>query len=303
MRRAILIGIILVVVIVLLGGTAYLIFPTGKPEIPKIKGITNIWGDITTDSSEIRTNILVKNPNAFPIPIRDVEYEIFMNDVKMGSGHTIGEASIPARSEHTITLVSKLENSKIPEWWVTHIRKEEETNVKIRGNIVFDLKLTEYRYPIEQAISDVRTNILGGKRVYQVDETSMEPQVRSIENLWSEVSKDYTEVRTKMVMYNPQLVPIYVERIKYEIYMNEIRMGSGLSEESILLKPRSDTEISFETKLENERLDDWWVMHLKNGEKTELEIKSELVYTVAEREFTMELPAQRETLETNILGG
>jgi len=84
MRRAILIGVILVVI--LLGGAAYFLFPTGKPEIPEIKSMTSTWGEITADSSEIKMNILVSNPNAFPIPIKGVEYEIFMNDVGMGFG-------------------------------------------------------------------------------------------------------------------------------------------------------------------------------------------------------------------------
>lgn len=304
MKRAIiiLVGIILIAVI-LLGGAVYLLFPAGKPEIPEIKSITSSWGDITADNSEIKTNVLVDNPNAFTIPIKSVEYEIFMNDVSMGSGHSVGEASLPAKNEHIITIHTKLENNKIPQWWVTHIRRGEYSDVKIHGNIVFDLKFTEYKYPIEQTISGVKTNILGGKESYQVDETSLVPQLRSIEKSWGEVTDDSTEIRTKMVVYNPLLIPIYIERIKYEIYMNDIKMGSGLSEETILLEPRGDTEISFDTKLDNDKLDDWWVTHLRNGERTSLEIKSELVYKVAGKEFTIELPAQKETMETDILGG
>ncbi len=299
MRRAIWIGVILVVI--LLGGGVYLLF-IGKPKMPEIKSITNSWGDITAESSEIKTDILVDNPNAFTIPIEGIEYEIFMNEVRMGSGHSVGEASLPAKREHTITILTMMDNNKIPEWWVTHIRKGENSNVKICGDIVFDLKLTEYRYPIEQTIGGVRTNILGSKERYQVDETSKEPQVSSIENTWGEVTDDFTEIRTKMVLYNPQPVPIYIERIKYEIYMNEIRMGSGLSEETVLLEPRSDTEISFDTRLDNHKLGDWWVTHLRNGEKTSLKIKSELVYKVAGKEFTIELPVRERTLETDILG-
>ncbi|NMX20907.1 hypothetical protein C5S30_00385 [ANME-1 cluster archaeon GoMg4] len=259
-------------------------------------------GDITADNSEINTDVLVNNPNAFTIPIKSVKYGIFMNDVSMGSGHSIGAASLPAKTEHTITILTKLSNNKIPQWWVTHLRNGENSDVEINGNIVFDLKLTEYKYPIEQTLSGVKTNILGDKESYQVDETSLEPQLRSIENSWGEVADDSTEIRTKMVMHNPQLVPIYIERIKSEIYMNEIKMGSGLSEETILLKPRTDTEVRFDTRLENGKLDDWWVTHLRNGERTELGIKSEFVYKVAGREFTIELPAQMETMETNILG-
>lgn len=85
MRRAILIGIILIVIVVIvLSGVVYLLFPTGKPEIPEIKGITNSWGNITADNSQIKTDVLVSNPNAFTIPIKDVKYGIFMNDVSMG---------------------------------------------------------------------------------------------------------------------------------------------------------------------------------------------------------------------------
>ncbi|MHC1610832.1 MAG: LEA/WHy family protein [Candidatus Methanospirareceae archaeon] len=300
MKRAIL---VVLITAILLGGAVYLLFPTGKPEIPEIKSITNTWGDITPDNSEIITNIVVDNPNAIPIPIKSVEYEIFMNDVKLGSGHSIGEASLPPHGEHTITLLTELENDKIPQWWVTHIRRGENTDVKIKGNIVFDLKITEYKYPIEQTISGVRTKILGDKKSYHVDEASLEPQMRSIENSWGRVAADQTEVRTKMVMYNPQPVPIYIERIRYEIYMNGVRMGSGLSEETILLKPRSDTEISLDTRLDNGKLDDWWVSHLRNGERTSVEIKSELLYKAAGKEFTIELPVQKETMETDILGG
>ena len=44
MKRTILRGLILIVIIIVLGGAVYLLFPTGKPEIPEIKGITNSWG-------------------------------------------------------------------------------------------------------------------------------------------------------------------------------------------------------------------------------------------------------------------
>lgn len=244
----------------------------------------------------------MNNPNPFPIPIKGIEYEIFMADVKMGSGHSIGEASLPAKSEHTIMLTSVLDN-RIPEWWVTHIRRGENSDLKISGDIVFDLKLTEFRHPIKQTISAVRTDILGAKRSYQVDEMSMVPQMRSIENSWGEASADFTEIRTQMVVYNPQIIPIYIERIKFEIYMNEIKMGSGLSEETILLRSQSDTEISLDTRLDNRKHDNWWVTHLKNGERTSLVIKSDIVYTVLGKEFRIELPVQEETIETDILGG
>ncbi len=303
MRRAWIgiIGIILIVVI-LVGGAGYLLYSGGKPEVPEVKSITNSWGDITTESSEIKTDIQVDNPNAFPIPIKGMEYQIFMNDVKMGSGHSMGKASLPAQKEHTITMSTEVENDKIPEWWVTHIRQGESTDIKIKGNIALDLKVTKYEYPIEREISRVKTDILGVKKSYSVDEESLKPQLRSIENSWGEVTDDFTVILMKVVVYNPQRVPIYIEQIRYEMDMNEIKMGLGTSEESILLKPQSDTEIRLDTKLDNHKLDNWWVTHLKNGEKTEVKIESELVYTVGENEFTMELPVQEKSIETDILG-
>ena len=43
--------------------------------------------------------------------------------------------------------------------------------------------------------------------------------------------------------------------------------------------------------------------HLRNGERTSVEIKSELMYKAAGKEFTIELAAQKETMETDIPGG
>ena len=57
MKRAIIILAGIILAVILLGGAVYLLFPAGKPEIPEIKSITNSWGNITADNSEIKTNI------------------------------------------------------------------------------------------------------------------------------------------------------------------------------------------------------------------------------------------------------
>ena len=65
MKRAIIILAGIILAVILLGGAVYLLFPAGKPEIPEIKSITNSWGNITADNSEIKTNIVVSKCNSY----------------------------------------------------------------------------------------------------------------------------------------------------------------------------------------------------------------------------------------------
>ena len=91
----------------------------GKPTIgkPEVREISHEWGKVTTSTTEIITKIVVYNPNPVPIPLKDVLTEIYMNNVKMGEGSAL-KAEIKASSESTIFVSTKLENGRIPEWWV-----------------------------------------------------------------------------------------------------------------------------------------------------------------------------------------
>ena len=277
----------------------------GKPTIgkPEIRGITNEWGKVTSSTTEIVTNIKVYNPNPVSIPLKDVLTEIYMNDIKMGQGSAL-KAEIKANSESSIIISTKLENDKILQWWIEHIKNNEESTMKLKGNLIFDLKVTEFEFPIELS-NPIKTNILAGLNSNTLQRISVGPvtlTIKSIKSYWGEVNEDYTEIITLATIHNDNLIPIPVTKFHYLVEMNGIKLADGSSNVATVIQPKSDATLTFKTKLDNKLLKDWWISHIKNGERTKVKIVLQIVIEVYGKEFKHTLAESESEFTTNLLG-
>lgn len=132
-----------------------------KPKAPVITKINHYWGKVSTSDTEIISEITVSNPNWFPIYTSGIDYRIYMNDIEMARGRSISRIKIPSNGQKVIIVTTKIDNSKLPYWWVSHIKNDETTKVEIKGNIIFDVKITQVRLPLISYEKYVTTNILG----------------------------------------------------------------------------------------------------------------------------------------------
>jgi LEA14-like dessication related protein len=271
----------------------------GKPEI---REISYSWGKVTEDTTEILVKIKVYNPNPFPIPLKDVEMDVYMNGIKMGEGHAI-KAGIEAKSESTIVIAIDLDNNKIPEWWVSHIRNGEKTMVDIKGNLVFDLKVFDFKYPIEFS-NPIETDILSTlstdkPKTISIDSTEI--TIRSISTHWGNVDSRYTEIITIADIYNGNPYPIPVTKFSYLIKMNGIKVGEGGEDLNAIIQPKSDAKITLITKIENDKLKEWWVSHIRNGERTEVEVLLKPIVEIAGKKIEFTLTKQTFEFKTGFL--
>jgi len=239
---------------------------------PVIKKVTYRWGKVNESTTEILVNVDVYNPNPFPIPLKDVVLNLYMNGIKMGTGHAI-KSGIPAHSESNLVIALFLDNDKIPKWWVSHIKNGEKTVMDIKGYLVFDLKLFDFKYPISFT-NTIQTNILSSLKIkpetVSVDGISV--VLKSIESHWGNVNESTTEIVSVADVYNPNPIPIPVLGFDYIIKMNGITVGKGKEILNTIIPPKSEKKLEFVTKIENDKLKEWWVSHIKNGEKTIVEI-------------------------------
>jgi len=159
MKKFLIVGLILCAAII--AGIYFFPFSRGTPQKPQIIDITHTWGKVTIESTEIWTKVTVHNPNNFPIYFTKIEYTIYMNDVLMGAGSSEEDIIIRANSDKTIHLTTVIDNSKLAEWWVSHINNGEKTTFKFDGYVYFDLKITTFKYHIELE-REIQTDILGG---------------------------------------------------------------------------------------------------------------------------------------------
>ena len=275
---------------------------------PQIISVSHRWGEITPSTSEIITEIVVSNPNPIPIPIKNISVHIYMNGIDMGEGKNIGPASLQAKSNTTIIISTKLNNAKIPEWWVSHLKNGEVSKISLKGTITFDLKIFDFNWPFEQK-STIKTDILSGLRFenapLEIDLKLISLKIyANVTSHWGDINAESTEIIHNVELYNPQkLLPVIVSGIAYEIYMNDIKVGEGEEEESIIIPPRESASLTMKTIIENDMLSKWWVSHLKNGEKTKVEVQYYFVLKVPGYEpIKIKLKSMESEIQTNILG-
>ncbi|MEM4524369.1 MAG: LEA type 2 family protein [Archaeoglobaceae archaeon] len=271
----------------------------GKPEI---KSLTNCWGNIASEVTEIITEILVYNPNPFSIPLKDILTEIYMNELKMGEGKALKAEIPPGESE--IILSTEIKNNRIPEWFVSHIKNGEKTDVKLKGYLVFDLRLTEFKYPFEQS-STIKTNLLSELKSQAPKTVSVGPMtftIKSINAYWGKVEKDYTEIIIIATISNENPISVLIPKYKYYMEMNGIKVASGINDLVALIPPMSEASLTFVIKIENEMLDEWFVSHLKNKERSEIKIVIEPFIEISGKEISFVLIESKSYMETKILG-
>ena len=270
---------------------------------PEIKLISHKWGEITYSTTEIITEVTLYNPNAVPIPIENALVEVYMNNIKMGEGSsTIGE--IKANSESKIVISTKFENTKLPEWWVSHIKNGETSTMRLKGILTFDLKVTKVQFPIELS-SPIKTGILEGLNSDTPQKVNIGPVTLTIESIkshWGDVVADYAEIITLATIRNDNLIPVPVTKLRYLVEMNGVRIAEGSSNVATIIQPKSDATLTFVTKLDNRMVDDWWVSHIKNGERTKVRVVLQPVIEVGGKELVFTLAEGESEFTTNLLG-
>jgi len=271
MKKRRIIGIIFLLFI----GLIIIGFITGILSIPSIKSITNRWGEITDETTEIISSITIENNNPFKItiPLVEVDYTLKMNNIEMAHGN-IDKINLE-KGDTTINVTSYLNNSKISDWWVSHIKNNETTIVKIEPVVVIDAEFAEPHIDAPSKSFNIETNIL--ENVNIVDEKTIEAgpinlTFTPISINWGNVSDNQTELLLVFNFYNSFPVSIPIPEINYKISMNEIKIGNGTIGDSIALESYIDNLISLVITIDNNLLDDWFVSHLQNNEHSTLEI-------------------------------
>ncbi|ADB57554.1 LEA type 2 family protein [Archaeoglobus profundus] len=288
--------VILVLALIFLGCSQSL----GKPKIEKI---VNRWGNVTEDYTEIVTEITVYNPNPIPIPIKDVLTEVYLNGIKVGEGKSL-QSEIKPSSESKIVISTKIDNDYIPKWWVSHIKNRETSVLDVKGYLVFDLKITTFKFELPGIHSEFKTDFLGelssSSQSFRLGIYSVE--IESVKAHWGKVDDNVTEIIAVAKVRNDNLIPLLFTRMHYVIKANGIVIGEGYSNVSTVISPKSTAEVPMVLTIETPKLKDWWVNHIRNGERTKLEVLIDPFVEIGGKKFEFSLAKMETTIQTKLLG-
>ncbi len=83
----------------------------------------------------------IDNPNAFPLPVRAIEYEVFLDDEKFASGETEGSFTVPGRGNDDITISVDLDFLKTASNLSSLLQHDlpDAVNYELQGSFTVDI--------------------------------------------------------------------------------------------------------------------------------------------------------------------
>ncbi|QLG61692.1 LEA type 2 family protein [Halorarum salinum] len=278
---------------------------------PSVESVENRFGEVTDETTEIRTDMVVNNPN--PIGIRlggtTVSYTVRMNDVRMAEGSKEGVGVETGNS--TLEFRTGMNNSKIPAWWVSHVSNDEHTTLRVDADV--HSSLLDRTFGAPQVERDVDTSVIEAfrseePRPVEVDSAAVTNPVMVLERTeasWGTVDEGTTEVRMTLYLHNPKPYPITLSEVGYDITMNDVAVGDGEAGRTTTIPPGETVPVEATTTIDTQRLDEWWVSHLDRNQVTDLRLDLYLVIDLSEAgagERRVDLDEFNETVETDVFG-
>jgi len=126
------------------------------------------------------------------------------------------------------------------------------------------------------------------------------PNVASVDNRFGDANQQRTVIHTDLVVNNPNPVGVQLDdtRVNYTIAMNNVSIANG-TKRGLQVDP-GNTTLEFSTQMRNEKIPAWWVTHVRNGERTEVQIDAQArTGLLGGRVFPFE---ETKEVETDIIG-
>jgi LEA14-like dessication related protein len=227
-----------------------------------------------------------------------------MNGILMGHGKAVGDTTISASSDDTLTLSIKLDNDKLVDWWVSHIKNGERTVMQVKSNLIFNIFGYELKTPPMEQSNTFETSMLSQ---ISIEGTSLEVggikalEITRANAKWGDVDSKRTQIVIDAEVKNNMPVPIPVKFITYTIKMNGIDMGSGKVKSDAGIPPKSKRNIRVVMDIDNAKIPEWWVSHIKNGEKTTISISAKITVGLMDKEYSFKLFTQNYEFSTNLV--
>ncbi|MFD1684661.1 LEA type 2 family protein [Halobellus litoreus] len=123
------------------------------------------WGEVTDSRTAMDLTFVVYNPKPYPIGVSELGYDVTMNDVAVGEGSTDSEYVVPPKSTESVEATVYIRNDRIDEWWVTHLERNQVTELRIDFDARLDLAETTVSVPLDPLTytETIETDIFGTK--------------------------------------------------------------------------------------------------------------------------------------------
>lgn len=98
------------------------------------------WDDenLSPEQTPLDMSFVVYNPKPYPYTVTEIGYDITMNGIPVGAGGTQRNQVVPPGGTATIQPETVIDNDKLDDWWVSHLQRNQVTELRIDFSLVVD---------------------------------------------------------------------------------------------------------------------------------------------------------------------
>ncbi len=258
---------------------------------PEIREVSLDWGQVTVATTEVVATITIYNPNSVPLPVKRITCDIKIDGIKVGKAETIN-LQIEEEAEFPIKISAKIDNTKIPDLWAEHIRRNEKSEASMELHATFDLGGVDFtipftiKRPIETDLLSylkeidpipvekrIEIPILGEKTVFSIS-------LERLSGKWGPTTPQTSQINLSANVYNDNLYPLLVPKMRCTIESNGISLGSGETGLINAFLPKSSNDLEIVTTLNSGLMNEWFVRHIQQDEISTFNIQVLMVFEV-----------------------
>ncbi|MFW6018395.1 MAG: LEA type 2 family protein, partial [Halapricum sp.] len=292
-------------------GTAVEQLPAERTDVeePTVEGITREWGEVTDESTEVHADVTVENPNT-DSGINDfvrmtTSAETSINDVFVGSGQRTDETLSAGTNELPVT--SELDNGEVPTWWARHLNSGETSRTVTTTTTTADVGFTTVDVATPDANSTTETDLLADLHTDEPQPVGTSDRqyflAESTTAEWGQATPQVAPLDVQSTLANEQPVPVTIQEIHYEVSIGGVTLAADSQSDGTTIAPGESEVVDLTVDLDNSRMDEWWVTHVRNGEQSALAM--DVTATVETNGETQTVPlsmfSTNRTVETDLL--
>lgn len=118
------------------------------------------WGEPNDDETPVHVTATVENPTPVPVSFSALVCDVRMNGVDVGKGDTLDGFSVGAGETQEVEITVGVDHSALPEWWMTHVDNNEETEVVASVHGAVDVFGKRLHVPLISYDGKIETSVL-----------------------------------------------------------------------------------------------------------------------------------------------
>jgi len=229
----------------------------------------------------------------------------------VGAGETTDGITLAPGETASYDVAAAIDTPRMQQWWVSHLRNDEVTNLRIKVYAVAEVDGDRERLPLtvyeRQAVFE--TDFLGtGATSVELVETDADddgfarPTIRDTDSAFGDAGDDETEIRTRVGVDNPTDAA-YADLLAVDVETRTTLAGvvAANGTDRIDDLPQGSGTVTTTSTMPHDVVPEWWAAHLRNDERSESRTELDAAADVGITTLPLDLEDRTSTVETNTL--